>query len=115
MLHASSEWTRAHLEESAEEVEDVLAQEFWNVVGLPAKGASYRTAHRWRFALLPEPLAESCLFDAEMNVAACGDWCAGPRVEGACLSGMSAAGRVMGLLKTGDAPIVPERQHRSLF
>ena len=76
---------------------------------------SYSIAHRWRYALPAEPLAERCLFDAELQVAACGDWCAGPRVEGAFLSGASAAGRVMGLLKTEKASTVLSREQKKLF
>jgi hypothetical protein len=99
VLHASPDWTRAHLEESPAEVEDSLLKTFWQAVGLHPKSAQFRAAHRWRFALPPDPIPETCLFDAEMNVGACGDWCAGPRVEGAFLSGLSAASRVLRLLK----------------
>jgi predicted NAD/FAD-dependent oxidoreductase len=61
------------------------------------KGILHSTAHLWRFALPAEPLANTCLFDRELQIGACGDWCAGPRVEGAFLSGMAAARRVLGL------------------
>lgn len=100
VLHASAEWTHDHLDESAEYVEELLCAEFWKAVGLPPTKTNYRIAHRWRYAIPTEPLSDSCLFDAEMQVAGCGDWCAGPRVEGAFLSGAASAGRVMGLLKT---------------
>jgi|GEM_PF-5425727 predicted NAD/FAD-dependent oxidoreductase len=83
-----------------------MLKAFWQVVGLPPKSAQFSAAHRWRFALPPDPLAESCLFESEMKVGACGDWCAGPRVEGAFLSGMSAASRVLGLLKPSELPKV---------
>ena len=53
-------------------------------------------AHRWRFALPIDPLENACLFDAGLRLAACGDWCGGPRVEGAFLSGSAAAGRLLG-------------------
>ena len=98
VLHASAEWTHAHLEETAESIAQLLTAEFWPAIGLPPTRPDYSVAHRWRYALPPEPLAESCLFDPEMKVAACGDWCGGPRVEGAFLSGISTAGRIMGLL-----------------
>jgi predicted NAD/FAD-dependent oxidoreductase len=115
VLHASAEWTHAHLEEPAESIAQMLTEEFWPAIGLSATRPDYSVAHRWRYALPTEPLAESCLFDPEMKVAACGDWCGGPRVEGAFLSGVSAAGRVMGLLKTEHSSIVPSLEQRSLF
>ena len=115
VLHASAEWTHAHLGEPAAAIAQLLTEEFWPAIGLSATRPDYSVAHRWRYALPPEPLAESCLFDSEMKVAACGDWCGGPRVEGAFLSGASAAGRVMGLLKTEHQSVVPNLQQRSLF
>ena len=99
ILHASAEWTAEQLEATPEAVLSALVDEFWTTTGLSPVPAHYGVAHRWRYALPPEPLEDRCLFDAEMQVAACGDWCAGPRVEGAFLSGMAAAGRVLGLLK----------------
>ena len=102
ILHASAEWTHAHLEESAESIEKQLTQEFWKAIGHSWTKTDYSVAHRWRHAIPTEPLLENCLFDADMQIAACGDWCAGPRVEGAFLSGAAAAGRVMGLLKADN-------------
>jgi predicted NAD/FAD-dependent oxidoreductase len=115
VLHASPDWTHAHLEEPVESIAQLLTEEFWPAIGLSATSADYSVAHRWRYALPPEPLAESCLFDPKMQVAACGDWCGGPRVEGAFLSGVSAAGRVMGLLKTDLPSRVLNVAQRSLF
>jgi predicted NAD/FAD-dependent oxidoreductase len=91
----------------------LLAEEFWPAIGLSATSADYSVAHRWRYALPTEPLEESCLFDSDMQVAACGDWCGRPRVEGAFLSGVSAAGRVMGLPKTDLAFKVPGGRQQS--
>ena len=54
---------------------------------------AFATAHRWRFALPDPPLETDCLFDGEARIGACGDWCGGPRVEGAYLSGLSLANR----------------------
>lgn len=115
VLHASAEWTHDHLEDSSENVEESLTNAFWEAIGIRPTNTNHRVAHRWRYALPPEPLAESCLFDAELQVAACGDWCAGPRVEGAFLSGAAAAGRVMGLLKTEQATTVALEKQQMLF
>jgi len=53
-------------------------------------------AHRWRYAQAAEALDLGCLWDGELGLGVCGDWCQGSRVEGAFLSGMAAAGRVLG-------------------
>ncbi|MFO7904750.1 MAG: hypothetical protein R6U98_18945, partial [Pirellulaceae bacterium] len=51
--------------------------------------------HRWRYAWPPDPLEDRCLFDSSSGLGACGDWCSGPRVEGAFLSGTAAARHVL--------------------
>jgi len=43
-------------------------------------------------------LPESSLWDEQHRLGACGDWCGGPRVEGALKSGMALAGQVLGSL-----------------
>ncbi len=106
VLQASSDWSHAHLEEAADDVAGVLVEEFWKAVGRPPTPAHFSTAHRWRFALASEPLSDRCLFDQDTKVAACGDWCGGARVEEAFLSGMSAAGWVLGLPKPSEPPRV---------
>ena len=99
VLHASPEWSRRHLEASPSEIEALLRSEFWTATAAAARLPCFCTAHRWRFALPAEPLSERCLFDTERRIGACGDWCGGPRVEGAYLSGVAAADRVLDLLR----------------
>ncbi len=54
------------------------------------------TGHRWRYAI-PDPVwHERAVFDAAVGLGCAGDWCGGPRVEGALLSGIAVAGRVLG-------------------
>jgi predicted NAD/FAD-dependent oxidoreductase len=95
VLHASAEWTQCHLEEPAEAIRERLLDAFWQATGLRATIPSDAAAHRWRYALPTEPLPDRYLFDPDLNIAACGDWCAGPRVEGAFLSGAALADRLL--------------------
>lgn len=93
-LHASPDWSERHLEMPADQVRDKLVAEFWNAVGDTPATHTHAQSHLWRFALPSQPLAVKCLFDSDQQIGACGDWCGGPRVEGAFLSGMALAGRV---------------------
>jgi renalase len=56
---------------------------------LPAP--AYLSAHRWRYALVERPLGEPCLWDEALRLGLCGDWCLGPRVEAAWMSGRALA------------------------
>lgn len=91
VLHASPEWSRRFLELDPASVSDRLARAFYDAVGSVESCHDHIDAHRWRFSLPVSPLPEPCLIDAEVGLAACGDWCGGPRVEGAFLSGLSVA------------------------
>lgn len=115
VVHATAEWSESHIEEDASTARELLLSEFWKAIGTTPTEPEHIQAHRWRFAIPSTPLADTCLFDAELQVGACGDWCGGPRVEGAFLSGVSAAGRVMGLLKNDQPAMSPNLEQRPLF
>lgn len=96
LLHASAEWSIRYLEEQAEWVARELLKAFHQRLPTAAGfSPSLISAHRWRYALAPEPLAQDCLIDAEQSLLLAGDWCAGNRIEGAWLSGQAAAMAVL--------------------
>lgn len=93
VLHASRDWTAAHLEDDAETVSGAMLAAF---AELGANAAPvHRASHRWRYALVDPVTAECSLYDAALGIGAAGDWCGGPRVEGALLSGIALAGQVL--------------------
>ncbi len=96
VLHASPGWSEANIERDNGEVADELLRAFFEALGVPASPSITLEAHRWRLANTDERTNEGCLFDRERLVAACGDWAHGGRVEGAYLSGLAAAGSVLG-------------------
>jgi photolyase PhrII len=98
ILHAGHAWTAANWERDADEVANELLAAFWQASGIPPQPATYLRAHRWKYAIPIDPPRERCFFDSPSGIAACGDWAGGPRVEGAFLSGMAAAGRILGTL-----------------
>lgn len=107
VLHAGPEWSDAHIEESPERVAKLLTEALIEVTQANLPEPDLAVAHRWRYALPLSPLADRCLFEPELGLGACGDWCAGPRVEGAYLSGSAMAERLIqwaGMLPSGAAP-----------
>ena len=104
MLHGTNEWSASHLEKAEEEVSAVLLQAFFEAIGSKSIQPIFAKAHRWRFALAENPLKVGCLWDAKLRLGACGDWCQMSRIEGAFLSGMAMAGRVLGLPQSEIGP-----------
>ncbi len=103
VLHASAEWSHAHLDDAPDDVAAMLLDALWATTGAAKQSPLFLAAHRWRSALTTRPLGEPCLWDASLQLAVCGDWCLGARVEDAFLSGTAAAGCI-NLIPRGDAP-----------
>ncbi|TVP57254.1 MAG: FAD-dependent oxidoreductase [Gemmatimonadales bacterium] len=100
VLHATPEWSEAHLEAGPDAVGSSLLEAFRSRIrelgGERLPEPTERVAHRWRFAI-PEPaLEERSLWDASLGLGVAGDALGGPRVEGAFLSGRALAGRLLG-------------------
>jgi predicted NAD/FAD-dependent oxidoreductase len=91
VLHTGPDWSEDHLEIERQDAAARLLDAFREAIGGIDADVVHLDAHRWRFALPREPLTDPCLFDRTLQIAACGDWCGGPRVEGACLSGLAVA------------------------
>jgi photolyase PhrII len=94
VVHGSPGWSQQHLDEDSEAVGVQLREAFAEVTGVPVGETSIQV-HRWRYALPLVPHSEACLWDGEVGLGGCGDWCGGPRVEGAFLSGLAMAGRIL--------------------
>jgi hypothetical protein len=95
VVHASSEWSKANMEGNAPEVLPQLLTAFFDACGIEPCPTVYAAAHRWRYALAAGSLSAGCFFNARRRVGVCGDWCQEPRVEGAYLSGLALASRVL--------------------
>ena len=104
VLHANPDWTAAHLEEDGDAVGVALGKHFCDLVGARASQVEVVSVHRWRYSLVPEPLDVNALWDPDLGLGVCGDWCHGARIEGAFLSGQAVAGRILGSLAVSRLP-----------
>ena len=95
LLHASPEWSDAHIEDTADSVTATLLAAF-QALGGPAPTQVQATAHRWRYADTEPALTLGYWWDADAQLGMCGDWISGGKVEGAWLSGQSLARAVAG-------------------
>jgi predicted NAD/FAD-dependent oxidoreductase len=95
VVHANPDWSREHLEDDAATAVEALFEAFAGSVDVDQPAPTYARAHRWRYARVETAVGADCLFERSGLIAACGDWCLGPRVEAAFLSGAAAAGRLL--------------------
>ena len=89
-VQASPEWSERHLEDDAERVKAKLLKAFTEVTGIRAE-PPFAEVHRWRYAQTTKPLGKSHLWDTQLGIGACGDWCLGHRVEDGFVSGLELA------------------------
>jgi renalase len=94
VLHASADWSEAHLERDRDWVAAALLQAFGQL-GAPQPQAW--TAHRWRYAGTERPLNRGCLWESASGLGLCGDWLTDGKVQGAWLSGIQLAQHVLHL------------------
>lgn len=102
LVQSNNHWADEHLERPEDWVQAQLLGRLAKLVpGLP--DAKHVALHRWRFAATTTPLEEDFLLDDTLQLAACGDWCRGGRVEAAFTSADRLA---QALLDRQQAPVI---------
>jgi predicted NAD/FAD-dependent oxidoreductase len=94
LVQATKSWSTDHLEETAENIGEQLQKRFDELVCNDGD-SEILFSHRWRYAFTESPLGRPYLWDAELNLGVCGDWCLGRRVEDAWQSGADLAMRML--------------------
>jgi predicted NAD/FAD-dependent oxidoreductase len=105
VLHATFDWSTDHADATDAVAVDRLIAAFSRLcrrAGVPELPASvHAEAHFWRQAAPAAPLDARCLWDDDLRIGAGGDWCDGPRLEGAFLSGEALAARILQASRSG--------------
>ncbi len=99
VIHATPEWSRAHIENDPDTVKSAMVSALRLQTGLgdhlPA--SVHCQVHRWLYALVETPLDQPFIGNSENTLFACGDWCIGGRAEAAHQSGLALAQHIMSL------------------
>ena len=91
MIHSAPEWSNVHADADRDWIQNLLLNVGSELVGHDLHLAPHKALHRWLYASVQTGAGHNALYDEGLNIAVCGDWCVGGRVEGAFLSGLSAA------------------------
>jgi predicted NAD/FAD-dependent oxidoreductase len=98
VFHGNAEWSQTvHDRKDDQTAGRSLLASFFESIGRTFIEPIYQVTRFWRSAAAVNPLDVGCLWDAELNIGVCGDWCQMSRVEGAALSGMAMAGKILGV------------------
>jgi predicted NAD/FAD-dependent oxidoreductase len=91
-FHANPAWSLQHFEDSTEDIHALLL-----AAAQPWLGSAVITesqVKKWRFATPQNLWPDACWTDETNTLVIAGDAFAGPRIEGAALSGLAAASAV---------------------
>ena len=100
VLHASSQWSEAHVDDAKDTVAQKMLEEFTKILQFDDCLNTSDTAavapqsydlHRWLYADCESYLMDVYAFDPEQNIGLCGDWLNNGKVQGAWLSGLKLA------------------------
>jgi len=94
VIHACPQWSEEHFQTNEDVIEALLIESFATIFDITLPAVRFSKLHKWRYALPESPPSLGCIFDGDSALAYCGDWCMGARVEGAFLSGLSAADQI---------------------
>lgn len=89
VIHSTNAWADAHIDVPDEPVLSHLLAECSEVLGIDVGTAAFCGMHRWRYANIGQRGGPDCAIDAELQLAACGDWFVRGRVEAAFTSAVA--------------------------
>jgi renalase len=97
-VHAGPEWSRSHFEDDEMEITESMISRAGDYLGTDLAPAVVETSlARWRYSWVTNPHPEPCLVASDAPpLVFCGDAFGQPKVEGAALSGLAAADRLLG-------------------
>ena len=97
-IHAGPGWSRGHYGDPEEDITRALLSLAGEQLGVDLAPAAVETSlARWRYSWVTSSHPEPCLVaSADPALVFCGDGFGQPKVEGAALSGLAAANRLLG-------------------
>lgn len=99
IMHATPQWSRAHIESSRDAVRSAMVEAMRRQTGLAEHlpEPAHCEVHRWLYAFVETPLNQNFLANPQDSLFACGDWCIGARAEAAHQSGLALAQHIISL------------------
>jgi predicted NAD/FAD-dependent oxidoreductase len=91
VAQAGATFSVQHLEKDPGEIVALMLPMLCDRLAVQIDTVRHASVHRWRYARVTTPLGQPFLRAPDAALYLAGDWCIGPRVEAAWISGTSAA------------------------
>ncbi len=100
LVHTSSEWAQAHIDDDRGSVQSVLLQELESLLETTLPEPGFIHLHSWLYATGDNSGESACLFDEALRLGVCGDWLLKGDVESAFLSALAMALKLKAMIMT---------------
>lgn len=94
VIHSSECYAKTHLHDDRNAIIRDLCAEASQIIGQDLNGADFKAVHGWHYANNAKRESSPVFLDHDLNLAACGDWCQGGRVEGAFTSALNLVNKM---------------------
>ncbi|MGI9199986.1 MAG: NAD(P)/FAD-dependent oxidoreductase, partial [Woeseiaceae bacterium] len=91
VVHSTNAWADAHLDDDRDAILSKMLSEASRVTSQDLAVARHAEIHRWRFANIDKQSGPNFFLDADMGLAACGDWFIRGRIEASFRSAHTVA------------------------
>ena len=96
VLHASTDWSKAHLEDDASDVLHAMKSALAEILSIELPSPAVEHAHRWRYGVTSRPAGQPFMLTEDKTLGVCGDWLLGGGVEDAWASGKALGDALSG-------------------
>lgn len=100
-IHASTEFSKTHLEDEPARIVELLTAALHDLLGPENLRIHLAHAHRWRYARVSKAVGQPSAYAPDKGLGLAGDYFLGPRIEAAYLSALDLAQTIIGLEKVG--------------
>lgn len=102
VVNANSMWADANIDKPLDMIRQQMIETVRRYIKLTPSEGDAVVIHRWRYANVQRPAGSAYLLDRVSQLAACGDWCIGGRVEAAYLSGAALADAMREIIEASE-------------
>jgi predicted NAD/FAD-dependent oxidoreductase len=99
VVNSNPLWAEVNIDRPLDIIRGHMLDALRNYIPIELAECEGGVIHRWRYANVQRPVGKTFLLDRASQLAACGDWCIGGRVEAAFLSGAGLGDALQGIIE----------------
>lgn len=87
VVQSNNVWAEENFDRDSEKIIEEMKNEFFKLLKIDGN-TEYESFQKWKYANVEKPAGKDFLFDENLILAACGDWCISGKAESAFLSSL---------------------------